>query len=120
MATVATILIGLVAVLHIGFFVLESLLWTSPTGRKVFGMSREQAQHTAVLAKNQGVYNLFLAAGLIWSIVLGAAPHAHAIALFFLVCVVVAAVVGALTANPRILIVQGVPAIAALAVTLLA
>jgi len=118
MATLATLLVGLVAALHIGFFVLESLLWTSPTGRKVFGMSRDQAQQTAVLAKNQGVYNLFLAAGLIWSIILGSTGHA--IALFFLVCVIVAAVVGALTANPRILIVQGVPAIAALAVTMLA
>ena len=114
MLTVTRILIGLVAVLHVFFFVLEAFLWKRPYGRKVFGTSAEFAAASAVLAKNQGLYNLFLAAGLVWSLALGSAPHAWSIAVFILVCVVVARIVGGLTANPRIFVIQAVPAIAAL------
>lgn len=114
MLIVVKALIGLVALLHVFFFVLEAFLWKKPLGRKVFGSTREFAEQSAVLAANQGVYNLFLAAGLVWSLLLGDAPHAWSVAAFFLGCVFVAGVVGALTANPRIFIIQGLPALVAL------
>ena len=117
MHTAARVLIAVVALLHVWFFVLESLLWQAPLGRKTLAMSAEQAGATAVLAKNQGVYNLFLAAGLVWALTSGAlfAP----LAIFFLGCVVVAGVVGAITAKPIILFVQAVPAGLALAAVFL-
>ena len=99
-----------VALLHTCFFLLESILWEKPMGRKVFQQSVENAKITAPLAKNQGVYNLFLAAGLVWGNLYGGIPGEH-IQLFFLGCVVVAALVGAVTVSPRILLVQGGPAI---------
>jgi putative membrane protein len=118
MATVYTVLIAIVAALHVFFFVLEAFLWTKPFGRKVFRLDPDFAEKSAALAKNQGVYNLFLAAGLVWSLMLADAPHAPAIATFFLMCVLVAGLVGALTVNPRIFVVQGLPALAALLVGL--
>src|SRR5262245_40729359 len=93
-------------------------LWERPTGRRVFRMTVEQAALTAVLAKNQGLYNGFLAAGLVWGLVLAAqgAAHARDVETFFLVCVIVAGVVGAATVSTRILVVQALPAALALAV----
>lgn len=104
----ANIVVAIVAFLHIYFLVLETFLWDKPAGRKAFGLSLEQAQSTKVLAANQGLYNGFLAAGLIWGLILG---HGGVqIQLFFLVCVFVAGVFGAATASKKILYVQALPA----------
>lgn len=119
MKLVSDLLVAFVALSHLGFMVLESFLWRTPTGLKVFGMTPEQASATAVLAANQGLYNGFLAAGLLWSL-LPQAPAPLALRSFFLGCVAVAGVVGALTASRAILWVQALPAVVALAVTLLA
>lgn len=109
---IANILIGFVALLHAYFLVLEMFLWTKPTGLRVFGQTPEEARITQVLAANQGLYNGFLSAGLIWSLVLGAAGRD--IAVFFLVCVVIAGIYGAATASKRILFFQALPAALAL------
>lgn len=118
MTTAANIIILLVALLHIYFLVLEMFLWDQPLGRKVFGLTPEQAQSTKVLAANQGLYNGFLAAGLIWSLSLGGAGAP--IAVFFLLCVLVAGLYGAATANKKILFVQALPAAIGLVLTQLA
>lgn len=94
--------------------VLEMFLWTKPVGRKVFRLSVEQAQTSAPLAANQGLYNGFLAAGLLWGLLASSPEHAFGIKLFFLACVVVAGVFGALTVSRRILLVQALPALAAI------
>ena len=107
---IARVLIALVALLHVYFLVLEMFLWRTPRGLRVFRMTPEKAEMTAVLAKNQGLYNGFLAAGLIWS--LWAGPQ---VATFFLVCVIVAGIYGGLTASRSILIAQALPAVIALA-----
>ncbi|MCV9963127.1 DUF1304 domain-containing protein [Pararhizobium sp. BT-229] len=120
MAILANILVALTALMHIGFLVLEMFLWTGPQGRKVFRMSAEQAEATKVLAANQGLYNGFLAAGLVWSLIASPPEFAFQLKLFFLVCVIVAAIYGAWSVKPRILLVQGGPAILALVFTLLA
>jgi putative membrane protein len=112
MTTAATVLIALVALLHLYFLVLEMFLWTKPAGRRAFGMSREQAEATKVLAANQGLYNGFLAAGLLWGLWLGAAGFQ--IKVFFLICVIVAGIYGAATASKKILFVQALPAAIAL------
>jgi putative membrane protein len=118
MALASQILTGLVAFLHVYFLVLEMFLWTTPFGQKTFRRSAEEQEQTKILAANQGLYNGFLAAGLVWSLV--AADHlAHPIRVFFLSCVIVAGLYGAMTAAKQILFVQALPAIAALAVTLL-
>ena len=105
------ILVGVVAALHLYFMYLEMVLWSTPRGRAVFGTTEDQAQQSAALAKNQGLYNGFLAAAL----VLGLAVRNHAAAfefkLYGLGCVIVAAIVGALTVSRRILLVQGAPAV---------
>ncbi|MEQ1512277.1 MAG: DUF1304 domain-containing protein [Lysobacteraceae bacterium] len=111
MSMIAVALIVLVALLHIYFLVLEMFLWTKPLGMKVFRNSPEKAEITRVLAANQGLYNGFLAAGLLWSAVAGKQD----VALFFLGCVVVAALYGAYSVSKRIFYVQGVPALAAIA-----
>jgi putative membrane protein len=110
MSLLAVVLIALVALLHLGFLVLEMFLWTRPYGLKVFRQSLEKAEQSKVLAANQGLYNGFLAAGLAWSI----AGHRSDVALFFLGCVVVAGVYGAATVNRRIFFVQAMPALAAI------
>ena len=115
MSTIALALIALVALLHAYFLVLEMFLWTKPLGLKTFRNTPEKAEITRVLAANQGLYNGFLAAGLIWSIV----AQKSDVALFFLGCVVVAALYGAYSVNKRIFFVQGVPAIAAILAVLL-
>jgi len=118
MGIAATAAVVLVALLHIYFLVLEMFFWKKPLGRRVFGLSRELAEATASLAANQGLYNGFLAAGLLWGVGLGDAGFS--IRVFFLVCVIVAGVFGAATANKRILWVQALPGAIALALTLLA
>ena len=115
MSTIVQVLVAVVAALHVFFFVLEALLWKSPTGRRVFGTTREFAAQTAALAANQGLYNLFLAAGLVWSLMLEPVMG-WSVATFFLGCVIVAGIFGALTVNPRIFLIQGVPAVLALVV----
>lgn len=111
MSLIAVVLITLVALLHVYFLVLEMFLWTKPLGMKVFRNSPEKAEITKVLAANQGLYNGFLAAGLLWADFAGK----HDVALFFLGCVVVAALYGAYSVSKRIFYVQGVPALAAIA-----
>ena len=110
MSLLANVTIGVVALLHLYFLVLEMFLWTRPIGLKTFRNTPEKAETTRVLAANQGLYNGFLAAGLFYAIATGSREFA----LFFLACVVVAALYGAYSVNKRIFIVQGVPAIAAL------
>jgi putative membrane protein len=117
MSLAAKILIALVALEHVYFLVLEMFLWTTPRTRAAFGMSAEQAEQTKVLAANQGLYNGFLAAGLIWSL-LAPADCARALAVFFLCCVLVAGLYGGATANKRIWLLQALPAAIALVVLL--
>ena len=114
MVWIANGLVVLVAALHVYFLVLEMFLWTKPLGLKTFRNSPEKASDSAVLAANQGLYNGFLAAGLIWGLVQGAAGFAFQIKMFFLLCVIVAGVYGAATVSRRILLVQAAPAAIAL------
>ena len=118
MRIAANIAVCLVAALHVYFLVLEMFLWKKPLGRRIFGLTRELAEATATLAANQGLYNGFLAGGLVWGLSLGDAGFA--IRVFFLVCVIVAGVFGAATANRRILWVQALPGAVALVLTWLA
>ncbi len=113
MKLVAQLLMGLVAAIHVYIVVLEMLLWRKPLGRKVFRTTPEQAEQTATLAANQGLYNGFLAAGLVWALV--SAELQRPVGTFFLVCVAVAGAFGAATVSTRILLVQTLPAVAALA-----
>lgn len=110
MGTVANILIGFVALCHVGFLVLEMFFWNHPVGRKIFGMTPEVSASSAVLAANQGLYNGFLAAGLIWALSAGRRD----LKVFFLLCVVVAGIFGGITAKPSILLTQALPALIAL------
>jgi putative membrane protein len=109
--------IAIVAILHLLFMVLEMFFWTRPLGRRIFGLSREQAGETAALAANQGLYNGFLAAGLIWGLL--SAQQTTSISIFFLSCVIVAGVFGAITAKHSILYIQALPGAIALAMVLL-
>lgn len=108
MTTVANIAVLLVALLHVYILVLEMFLWDKPKGMKAFGLTPELAATTKTLAANQGLYNGFLAAGLLWGLYLG--PDGIPVKLFFLTCVLVAGLYGAATASRRILFVQAVPA----------
>jgi putative membrane protein len=114
MNAIANSLVALVAMLHIYFLVLEMFLWTRPLGLKTFRNSIEKATDSAVLAANQGLYNGFLAAGLIWGLIQGVPAFAFQIKMFFLLCVIIAGVYGAATVSRRILYVQAAPAAAAL------
>ena len=114
MTTAANILVGLVALLHAYFLVLEMFFWDKPRGRRVFGTTPEFAAASKSLAANQGLYNGFLAAGLIWGLFAG-----DPVKIFFLACVVVAGAFGAATVNLKILWVQAVPAAIALALVLI-
>ena len=104
--------VALVAVLHFYFLVLEMFLWTRPFGMKTFGLTPEFARASKALAANQGLYNGFLAAGLLWGLLLGHAGDS--IKIFFLACVIVAGVFGGLTASRKILWVQALPGVVAL------
>ncbi len=108
------VLVLLVAVEHVYILVLEMFLWTKPRGLRAFGTTQEQAAATAGLAKNQGLYNGFLAAGLFWSVLASDAREAFDLKVFFLSCVVVAGVYGSMTAARKILWVQAAPALVAL------
>ena len=116
MTTAANIVIGLVALLHAYFMVLEMVLWDKPYGRRVFRTTPEFAAASKTLAANQGLYNGFLASGLVWGLYLGAAGLE--VKIFFLACVIVAGVFGAVTVNRYILFVQALPGIVALALLL--
>jgi len=117
MTTLANIAVGTVALLHVYFLVLEMFLWDKPFGRKTFGLTPEFAAASKSLAANQGLYNGFLAAGLVWGLCLGTAGHE--IKLFFLACVIVAGVFGAITASRKILWVQAFPGAVALALVIM-
>jgi len=110
MKALAVALTGLVALSHLGFLVLEMFFWDHPVGRRIFAMTPEVSASSAVLAKNQGLYNGFLAAGLVW----GLAAGRRDVLVFFLGCIVVAGVFGGLSAKTTILFTQALPALAAL------
>lgn len=116
MTTVANIAVALVALLHLNFLVLEMFYWDKPLGMRIFGLKPELAKATKGLAANQGLYNGFLVAGLAWGLLLGAAGGP--VKVFFLGCVVVAGVFGALTVGRKILWVQALPGAVALALVL--
>jgi putative membrane protein len=109
---IGNIATGIVAAIHLYILALEMFLWDKPQGRKAFGTTEEFARESKVLAANQGLYNGFLAAGLIWGIWLG--EDGAAIKIFFLICVAIAGLYGAATVNMRIAFVQTVPALIAL------
>jgi putative membrane protein len=109
MNAAANALVALIAILHVWIFVLESFLWQKPRGLRAFSLKPEQAALTAPLAKNQGVYNSFLAAGLFWSL-LSADPLGFQLKLFFLACVGVAGLVGGATVSKGIFLIQALPA----------
>lgn len=115
MKTLALILIAIVAAEHFGIMVLEMFFWDHPVGREIFGMTPEESATSAVLAANQGLYNGFLGAGLLWALI----SQKRDVAIFFLLCVVVAGVYGAATAKFTILITQALPAVLALVASLL-
>ncbi|HEX3138949.1 MAG TPA: DUF1304 domain-containing protein [Rhizobacter sp.] len=115
---IASALVGLIALLHVYFLVLEMFLWDTPKGRKVFNTTPEFSAASKSLAANQGLYNGFLAAGLAWSLLLGLGSGGRPVALFFLGCVLVAGVYGAATASRKILYVQALPAAVAIAAVL--
>src|SRR5579864_7524376 len=115
MNVLANILVAAVAALHLYFLILEMFLWTRPLGLRTFHLTAEKAADSAVLAANQGLYNGFLAAGLIWGLLQADGHFAFQIKTFFLTCVIVAGIFGAATVNRRILFVQALPAIVALA-----
>ena len=118
MNTIQIILVGLVALLHFYFMILEMFYWTKPKGQKAFGLSPEFAEETKVLGANQGLYNGFLSAGLIWSLIDG--HYANQIAIFFLSCVIIAGIYGAYsTKKIKLFYIQSVPAILALIITII-
>lgn len=117
MTIAANIVVALLAVLHLYFLALEMFLWDKPAGRRAFGTTAEFAASTKALAANQGLYNGFLAAGLAWSLWLGA--EGFAVKVFFASCVTVAGLFGAATASRKILFVQALPGALALALLLL-
>jgi len=116
-STIADIVVGLVALVHVYILVLEMFLWDKPVGLRAFGQTKEAAAASKVLAANQGLYNGFLAAGLLWGLSLGA--NGTAVKLFFLACVLIAGIFGAITASRRILFVQAIPAAIGAALVLL-
>lgn len=118
MSLAANLVIGLIALLHVWFLILEMFLWTRPLGRRTFGTTAEFAQQSRTLAANQGLYNGFLAAGLAWSLLLSGAEALH-VKCFFLGCVLLAGIYGGLTAARRILWFQALPAAVGLALVLL-
>ncbi len=112
----ANALVGLVAAIHVYILILEMFMWDTPRGRKAFGTTPEFAAASKTLAANQGLYNGFLAAGLIWGLLLG--PAGKPVQLFFLGCVIVAGLYGAFTASRKILFIQALPAAVAMAAVL--
>ncbi len=117
MTTFTNILIGIIALQHIAFLVLEMFYWDKPIGRRAFGTTKEVAAASKTLAANQGLYNGFLAAGLIWGLTLGAAGMS--IKIFFLGCVLIAGIFGGMTSSRKILYIQALPAAIGLILLLL-
>jgi putative membrane protein len=117
MSTIANIVVGFIALLHIYILVLEMFLWDKPAGLRAFNQTQEAATASKVLAANQGLYNGFLAAGLLWGLSLGA--DGTSVKVFFLCCVLVAGLYGAATASRKILFVQAIPAVIGLAFVLM-
>ena len=120
MQIIAAVLVVIVAGLHANFLVLEMFLWRTPFGRRTFNMTQEVADSSAVLAANQGLYNGFLAAGLLWGLIGYGVVSGRAILTFFLACVIVAGLYGGVTVSRRIVLVQSLPAAIALALAWLA
>jgi putative membrane protein len=116
---VATVLVAIVAAIHVYIVILEMVLWRTPRGLQAFGTDHAFADRSAPLAANQGLYNGFLVAGLVWGL-LAAEPVGFQVTVFFLGCVIVAGVFGAATVSPRILVVQALPAAIALVAVLAA
>ena len=114
MTLAAAVLVSLVAALHVYFLVLEMFLWQTPFGMRTFGTTPEFAAASAVLAANQGLYNGFLAAGLLWALLRYGVVGGRHILSFFLLCVLIAGSYGGATVHPRILLVQALPALIAL------
>ncbi len=112
MITFTAVIIAFVALQHILFLILEMFMWEKPLGRKIFALQTDFARSTKALAANQGLYNGFLAAGLIWGLWLGAAGKS--LHIFFLLCIVIAGIFAALTVSKRIFFIQALPAAAAL------
>ncbi len=119
MKMLGMVLVLLVALEHLYFLYLEMFLWTQPKGLKIFGNTAQKAEDSKVLAANQGLYNGFLAAGLLWGLAYPGAAGLH-IQMFFLACVVVAGIYGGMTVKPRIMYLQAGPALLALLVLLVA
>jgi putative membrane protein len=116
MNILTNVVIGIVAILHVGFLVLEMFLWNKPFGMKTFGMTKEVADASAALAANQGLYNGFLAAGLVW----GLWSDITSVKIFFLACVILAGAFGGLTAKRSIIYIQGLPGLLGLILIILA
>jgi len=116
MSLIANTVVGFVALLHVGFLVLEMFLWDHPFGRKQFGMTPEYSKASASLAANQGLYNGFLSAGLVWGLVI----DDFAVKTFFLICVLIAGLYGSITAKRSILYMQALPGLLGLILVYLA
>jgi putative membrane protein len=114
MSLLANVFVAIVALLHVYFLVLEMFLWTKPIGLQTFHQSLAKAEESAVLAANQGLYNGFLVAGLVWGLVQPVPAFAFQIKVFFLICVIIAGLYGAWSVSKRILFVQALPAAIAL------
>jgi putative membrane protein len=110
MQVAAALMVVIVAGLHAYFLVLEMFLWRTPFGRRTFNMTQEVADSSAVLAANQGLYNGFLAAGLVWGLIGYGVVSGRAILTFFLACVIIAGLYGAATVSRRIAVIQSLPA----------
>jgi len=120
MAYLSKFLVVLVALEHVYIMILEMFFWTSPKTLKVFGFTQELAEQTTAMAANQGLYNGFLAVGLLWGLLKSNKDFAFQIQMFFLVCIIVAAIYGSITVKVSIIFMQGLPAILALVALLLA
>ena len=115
MQLAANILVGIVILLHVYFLVLEMFLWTTPKGRKTFGTTEQFAEASKTLAANQGLYNGFLAAGLVWALLESDSHFSFYLKIFFLSCVIIAGIYGAIsTKNKKLFFVQSLPALVAL------
>lgn len=119
MSTLASIVIAIIALMHVWFLILEMFLWDKPAGRRAFGLNPEFATQSKVLAANQGLYNGFLAAGLLWGLILGNTVEGTHVKIFFLACVLVAGLYGGFTATRKVLWIQAAPAAVGLALLVL-
>lgn len=118
MEVIQNILVGFVAFLHMAFLYMEMFLWAKPVGQKIFRLEADFAVKSATLAANQGLYNGFLAAGLIWSLCAKDPVQSHQLKIFFLSCILVAGIYGGLTASKNILFMQALPALITLTLVL--